>query len=360
MNNLENLRTGSTPWESVAFKACQTDERGTFDDNASARLRALLALQYDRRESDVELIRHLFTNEIIAAENDSFQGCDSALTLAAFLLARFREPHDGPLFARAKLANFDTACGFPIEFVLFASGEQTENNIKASDPNLWDRLASSFDLSMTSDQLEEWWRTICSDYPDSEEDEHLLTLYERALSFDDNDRAFHYLEEWAAKEPDSEAKKRRLKYEYARLGDFKKAAEIAVSILDCAEELWDKASALLGLLVLQRKDGEFTLSLKTARRLDTTLASFDDWIGLGLGRMAIHEVFELSLLHPEVADAYDAFSLANRWFERSRDLALVGMESGAKAAQRCGLVDKANEYNRIAGIERKRIDDMMN
>ncbi|MCA9173984.1 MAG: hypothetical protein KDB14_05800 [Planctomycetales bacterium] len=359
MDQLENLRADPSTWGSVAFTACHTDERGTFDSNAPARLRVLLALQYDRRESDIELIRHLFTNEIIAAENDSFQGCDGAFTLAAFLLARFREPSDAPLFARAKLANFDTACGFPLEFIFAASGEQTEHMFKASDPCLWDQLTLAFELTTTSDDLEEWWQTISGHYPDCEEDEHVLALYERALSFDDSEQALHYLEEWAAKEPDSEAKRSRLKYEYARLGDFKKSAEIAASILGHAEKLWDKASAQRDLVKLQRKAGEFTQSLKTARQLDATLAVFDDWIGVGLGRIAIQEVFELSLSHPELADASEAFTLADRWFQRSRDLALVGMESGAKAAQRCGLVDKANEYNQIADIERQRINDMM-
>lgn len=357
MNELEDLRNDPCNWGSVAYAATHTDERGTFDSNARARLRVLLMLQYDHRDSDVELIRHLFTNEIVAAENDS--SCDGALRLAAFLLAGFREPNDARLFARAKLANFDTACGFPVEFMFVASGSQAEHSIKASDPDLWDRLASSSDLTMTLDDLNEWWRSISDDYPDSEEDEHLLALYERALSFDEGDQALHYLEEWAAQEPDSESKRSQLQYEYARLGDFQRSAEMAAGIVERSENFWDKASALRDLVKLQRQAGAFTLSLITARQLDTTLAAFDDWIGVGLGRMAIHEVFELSLSHPQTADACDAFSLADQWFHRSRDLALVGMEAGAKAAQRCGLVDKANEYKQIAAIERKRIDDMM-
>lgn len=75
--------------------------------------------------------------------------------------------------------------------------------------------------------------------------------------------------------------------------------------------------------------------------------------------MAIHEVFELSLSYPETVGARDAFSLADCWFQQSRDLALVGMESGAKAAKRCNLADKVIEYERMATVERNRIDDMM-
>ena len=359
MNELDRLRADTGKWESVAFAPCQTDERGTYDGNAQARLRLLLTLQYDCRDADADLVRYLFTNEIEAAKNDSFQGCGEGLKLAAFLLARFREPSDARLFARAKIANFDTACGFPAEFIPFAGGQNAERIVNESDPALWERLASSFDLSITPENLDEWWRSINEDYPDSEQGEHLLSLYERALSFDDSDRAIRYLEQWAAEEPESRSKRSQLKHEYARLGDFRRAAEIATNIVDRTDTPWDRASSLVSLVKLQRQAGEFALSLSTARQLDTTFAAFDEWIGVGLGRMAIHEVFELSLSYPETVGARDAFSLADCWFQQSRDLALVGMESGAKAAKRCNLADKVIEYERMATVERNRIDDMM-
>lgn len=358
MNELERLRTDPTSWGSVAFAASHTDERGTFDSNERTRLHVLLALQYDRLDSDVELIRYLFTNEITAAESDSFQGCGHALTLAAFLLARFRQPSDTPLFARAKLANFDTLCAFPLEFVPYAGGDQAADYLQEHNPELWTRL-QSFDLTAGHDELEEWWRTVSSDYPESEKDEHILALYERALWFDDRELARRYLEAWNAQEPDSDAKQSTLRYEYARLGDFESAARMATGILDRSENHWDNASALRDLVKLHRQAGEFSLSFMNAQKLDTTLAAFDEWVGVGLGRMAIQEVFELSISHPDATDASRAFGIADRWFQRSRDLALVGMEAGFKAAQRCGLTQKAREYERIAAIERKRIDDML-
>lgn len=105
---------------------------------------------------------------------------------------------------------------------------------------------------------------------------------------------------------------------------------MAADILKCSETFWDKTSVLIDLVNLQRQAGQFTLSLNAARQFDTTLAAFDDWIGVGLVRRAIHEVFELSLSHPETADGCEAFSLADRWFQRSRSLALVGMESATQ------------------------------
>ena len=198
-----------------------------------------------------------------------------------------------------------------------AGGDQTAFYLGANSPEHWARL-QSFDLTVTRDGLEEWWKTINDAYPDSEEEEHLLALYERAISFDDRDLAQRYLDRWAAQEPDSNAKWCKLKYEYAQLGDFRESARIAARMLDCSESLWDKASALRDLIGFLRRSGEFSLSLSAARKLDSTLAAFDDWVGVGLGRMSIHEVFELSLSHPDAADAFQAFSLGDLWFQRNR------------------------------------------
>lgn len=356
MIDLETLRTDRNSWENVAFAPSHTEERGTFDRNSRARFQVLLAIQYDRQDSDLGLIRYLFTNEIIAAENDSFQGFGRALTLAACLLARFRNPSDLELFARAKVANFDTYCGFPLEFMLIVGGEQTACYLEQIRPELRAKL-DDFDFTMR-DGLKEWWRTISDEYPDTVEKEPLLTLYERALAFEDTALARQYLEQWRLQEPDSDAKWRTLKYNYEQLGDWKRSAEIATIILDRSKTLWDKASALQDLINSLRQSGAFSQSLGKSRQLDMTFTAFDDWIGAGLGRMAIHEVFELSLSHPDAAEATQAFALADSWYQRSHDLALVGIEAGARAARRCGLLDKAMEYEHIAAREQERIDKL--
>ncbi|RYD84011.1 MAG: hypothetical protein EOP84_06690 [Verrucomicrobiaceae bacterium] len=357
MKLLETLRSDPTTWKAVSSEARHSEERGDFDGNERLRFQILLTLQHDRLESDAELIRHLFTHEIIAAENDSFQGLGHALTLAAFLLARYRDPSDAPLFARAKLANFDTACGFPLEFMFIVAGRQAENIVRSKSPDLWGRLMSSADLEWTPEGLGLWWNSLNDDYPASAEEEMPLALYERALAFDDSAWALRQLERWASSEPESDSKRRTLMHRFARIGEFDRAATVSASILERCSDPWDRASALSDMVKLYREAGHFSHSLNAARQLDSAFAASDRWIGYGLGRMSIHEVFELSLAHPEASGATAAFHLADRWFQRSRDLAWVGMEAGAKAAKHCSLVDKAMEYEAIAAAERKRIDD---
>lgn len=364
MIDVEHLRSHSAAWKQFAYLECEEEEHSTYDGNADVRQRLLLLLQHDRQDSDAELVRYLFTNEIIAAENDSFQGCRESLILAACLLARFRDPEDAPLFARAKLANFDTTLGFPTEFIFFVGGDQTEQSIRLADGELWDHFSALFDPAiptddLTSVKLNQWWQQICEDYPDSEEQEHLFALFERAMAFNDRDLAMQYLEEWADQERESESKHRHLMSEYTRLGDFTTAANMATRILEHAKSHWDRASALRDIVTLQRRAGDFSQSLNAARQLEETFGKFDNWTEVGLGRMAIHDMFELSLTHPELSAAREAFLIADRCLQRSRQLALIGLEAAAKAAQRCGFADEAERYNHLATAERERIDAML-
>ena len=240
-NSLELLRADPRAWDRVSFAAGQSEERGTYDENEIHRRRILLALQYDRRDTDIELIRHLFTNEVIAAENDSFQGFGDAFTLAALLLASLRDPTDVPLFARAKFANFDTACGFPLEFMFIAGGDETGRILRDSSPAIWDKLSEHFlNSDNAPENLDEWWTSINKDYPNAKQDEDLLSLYERSLAFDEPEEARQYFDQWALEEPESESKRSQLKYEYKRLGDFKSAAVVASSQLKTAVKAWDR------------------------------------------------------------------------------------------------------------------------
>jgi hypothetical protein len=94
------------------------------------------------------------------------------------------------------------------------------------------------------------------------------------------------------------------------------------------------------------------------RQLDTLFSSFDEWVGTGLGRMAIHNVFELSEEHLDREVAKEVFIIADKWFDKSRNLALVGLRAGAKAAGRCGLDRAKEQYEALANREQALIEAM--
>nr|MDE7293359.1 hypothetical protein [Oscillospiraceae bacterium] len=57
-------------------------------------------------------VRELFTEEVKARENDSFQGIGINLEILTSLLLSYNRETDKPLFERAKNANFDCSCGY--------------------------------------------------------------------------------------------------------------------------------------------------------------------------------------------------------------------------------------------------------
>jgi hypothetical protein len=128
------------------------------DADRRTRSRVLVAMQHDPRPDDAPLVRALFEAEIRdreADDADTFNGLD----LAAFLLARFRDPADAALFARAKRVDFDAACGFDREYLA--------------------------DGGFSADELATWWAGKQAWYPARWEDESVDVLVDLAITWDD-------------------------------------------------------------------------------------------------------------------------------------------------------------------------------
>jgi tetratricopeptide (TPR) repeat protein len=355
MNELSQYRQDNALWEALQFHPLEDDDRGIYDRNERTRNRVLLALQYDRQNSDVDFIHFLFEQEIAAREQDSFQGIGS-LELAAYLLAGFKDVKDIPLFARAKFANFDTGCGFSLEYIFVARREQTGKYLAAHHPDLMAELKEYLGDLNIPEYFDDWWDRLVADYPDSEEKESLLALYDRSLALDLPEKAAGYLERWIAEEPESSNKLTTMQYRYAKLGNYAKAAAAAHKLLEQCDTAWDRASKASNLVELYCQAGDFDAASRMVRELDVIFAGFTNWMGVGLGRMAIHGVFELSLVHPDRDVAEAVFTIADNWFGRSHDLAWVGLKAGSEAAYRCELNTIGERYDALANKERARID----
>jgi tetratricopeptide (TPR) repeat protein len=362
MNQLLQYRQDKALWEALQFHPLEDDERGIHDRHERPRNQVLLALQYDRKDSDIEFIRFLFEQEIAAREQDSFQGIGS-LDLAAYLLAGFKDVKDIPLFAQAKFANFDTGCGFSLEYIFVACREQTGEYLAAHHPDLIAELKEYLGDLNIPEYFDDWWEQLEATYPDAEEKEGLLALYDRSLALDLPEKAADYLERWIAEEPESSNKLTTMQYHYAELGNYEKAAAAAHKLFEQRETAWDRASDASGLVELYRQAGDFDAAIAMVRELDVIFAGFTNWMGIGLGRIAIHHAFELALEHPDRDAAQSIFIIADNWFGKSvrsnnlaANLAWVGLDAGARAAERCGLTTDAARYTALANQERTRID----
>jgi len=347
LTHLNDYRRYPERWE--ALKCLQHEGS---DLHEKERYRMLIALQYDYRLEDEAFVRFLFTEEVIARENDLFQGIGESLILGAYLLARAKNPEDIPLFYRAKQANFDTYSGFDLEFAYYALKEATEPYLKTHHSELYEALQGTYETRRLASRLERWWKRVEARYPDSLSLEPLNTRFERAIYFEAWDEAKALLEQWNAQEPESAQKQDHLIHGYIALKEYTIALEISQHQCASLKDPWERASAYHNLLKLYTKSGAPKEGLDALKAIDCAFKDFDSWKAVGLGRMAIHEAFCFALETPELATALQAFEIGDRWFCEIDYLMYVGLDTGAKAASRCGFEAKATTYAHLAQQEK--------
>ena len=338
----------------------KSEEGGAFDKNEKLRYKIFIELQYDFQKSDERLIRFLLKQEIIARENDDFQGIGRSLWLGAYLLAKFKSPNDIPLFYRAKFANFDTRCGFTKAFMYVALRDKTEKFISQNYPKLYPEIQNGYSELNLAKTLDEWWNNLCQQYPKNEADESLLDLYERAIIFDNQKLAKKYLKKWENVEPESTQKENILKNAYLKLGELQNVIPLIKKELGTKNTNWDKVSVNIDLLNVYTKMDAHLDGLEVINTINKYLKKFDDWKQVGLGRMAVHTAFEYSLASKNIKIAKTVFKIAHKWFRKMDSIALVGLEAGWKAAEYCTLKKEAEMYKNLAIKEKERIKRKIN
>jgi hypothetical protein len=128
---LREVRSGNIPITDFHFQYSGNQE--ICDSNQQKRFHLITALMYDVQPTDEPLLQELFLQEIIRAEEDSFQGIGEGMFRSAALLARFKKPENVWLFTRAKHANFDTGCGFDYEFLISGGIDATYDFVNSSE-----------------------------------------------------------------------------------------------------------------------------------------------------------------------------------------------------------------------------------
>ena len=112
-NELAQYRAGNRA--DYCYQQAHDETYGNTDAHSFSRARLCYALCFYKTVPEPEreqIIRALFAEEITANENESFQGISNGLKILTCLLLPYRRPEDDALFARAKQANFDCACGY--------------------------------------------------------------------------------------------------------------------------------------------------------------------------------------------------------------------------------------------------------
>lgn len=229
---LAELRAGADPQRFAYHEAIDPDDpESTCCAAAEARAQLLLALQYDHDPADAPLLRLLLDAEIEAHASADFQGLYEELHLAAWLVARLRDPADVFRMWAAKSANFDTGCGFDGQHLVAAGVARTLDYLHTSDDprceDIREYLADSrgpcrFDEA----EIAAWHAAKAEWFPAREAEETPLTMLERALRFAPA-LAGPWLDAWLAAEEPGDRTLASLCHYALELGDFERALAAA-------------------------------------------------------------------------------------------------------------------------------------
>jgi len=181
-------------------------------DIKSRRYRILLEIQYDWQERDHDLIRYLFEEEIKTEEDyASFGSCSifESYELASFLLLKFKDPSDIPLFYRAKHASFDKGCGYDREHFYMALRDKTDAYLEEHFPEIFSLIEGDYEEYEFEKHLDAWWQEKLDDYPNDRKEECLYKHFQDAILYGDKKKAEELLEKW---DNETEESKNKLKF----------------------------------------------------------------------------------------------------------------------------------------------------
>nr|WP_217808831.1 hypothetical protein [Nocardia donostiensis] len=354
------MRRSSGEWEELRYERATGADGHDCDRNAVRRAKALWALQYDRKTDDLPLIRWLAEQEARCRHEAPFQGLSEETELAGFLLAEHRQVEDVWLHWEIKRANFDTWCGYDLEY-LFAAGVRAtiafvRDSGHADQDSVLELLLDGEGRSCVSEEgLAEWSQRQRSRFPTDPADEDPLTWVERAKLAGDRELALRELARWAAGRQRDKATLAQLRYQLADLEAYAEAARVQRESLVYADTPWDSASAWQTLAGLERRAGDHHAAWEALRECRRALDGVSGWTEVGLGRMYVGELFQL-VCSAENELAETVFAEADRQARDVPGLPLVVLRIAADAADKVGDQTRMEHYRKLRDTEQRRID----
>lgn len=285
--NLLNPQPRPPLWETV-LEGGRTDlallrEGSSWEEVARDRARRALALraaQYDRRDTDLALLRHLLKHEAEASMTDE-------LRLAAVLVGLHGLAEDLPLLYEVRETTYDTWCGLGGMPEPGESGDRLREWAEGLDD-------SCFGTDPSDETLFTWTGLARR--------QGMVELARVAMIrlLDDIDfRA--YQNERQGKSPDSldAAQLHSLTYELEDLGDTFQALRAHRLHVPLETSVQIRVSALLKLARLERETGRLAAAISTLAQLRDALARPADdtppyWRGTNLGAFIVEEHHELA------------------------------------------------------------------
>jgi hypothetical protein len=346
-------------WPELGYVEGTDADGHTYDRNAVRRAKVLWALQYDHGPEDLGLVRWIAEQEARCRHEAPFQGMTEETELAGFLLVEHGELEDVWRHWQIKRANFDTWCGYDLQYLVAAGVRATVDFVRASDHEdreavLERLLDAEGEPHVSEEELDEWRQHARKRFSSDPDDEDRLTWVERAKLAGEPELARRELTDWASERPRDKATLSVLSYEWADLGDFAAAARAQRESVAFADTAWDSASAWQRLAGLERQAGDAHAAWQALVECRKALADVDNWREVGLGRMYVEELFLLTTAAPaELAPI--VFAEADHQAQEVAGLPLVVLRAAVDAAESVNDHAGAQRYRVLRDAEQERI-----
>lgn len=303
IEQLNELRCDHISLKRFNYKKGLDSNGYEYDINANNRFKLLLALQYDRKISDLNIIIYLFKAEIKMHQNAPFQGVHESIRLNAFLLSQYKNPEYIWLFLEAKSANFDTLCGFDYEFILSAGIEKTFHYLINFSKKEKERLSKFIgstikESSLSEKELEQWNKRQINNYPDILSFKNIEEEIDLAIDLEEVIIINNKIEEWKKLQTSwNENNLRLLTYYENLLNNNNGEIWAQEKLYEYKNTDWDKSSHLNILIRLYLKYGKIEKAVSKLKEVILILPKINNWKQFGLGRFLIEDAFDIVLFY---------------------------------------------------------------
>lgn len=334
-DHLHQARQDPATWTDLAFTMGHASEGQVIDRNRANRFGVLCALQYDRRDQDLPLLRFLLQQEIIYYRQAVPWGLAPDLTLAGFLVATHRQVGDVWLHWEAKNISFDTALGYHLFHLLTPGVAVTINAVRASSHPDRDRILSDINpVRHTDAAVEEWLTRQQEQFPSDPAGESWKTWAHHAARLGEPETSRLFMIRWAESQPRAEDTLNTLQYHLAQLGYLTEAVAVQKEAIAIGSSSWSgaKASKLLRLAALERGDGNFPGALQALQQTERALPVDKHGSGQGLWRHFVREYFLLIPAAPDHSTARRLVTAADQHLQGISRPWMDGILDAAAAA----------------------------
>ncbi|GAA4420087.1 hypothetical protein [Bremerella cremea] len=361
INDLPRIRSERKEWRRFQFLESETETGEFYDANESARYLILTALQFAATDEDESLVRYLLQQELQLLENDPYQGCGDKVRLASYLLMRWHRLDDFWLYADAKSANFDTACGYDSQFLAIHGPEAATAQLASREHHAGEWLKEVlFDEEGTfrwnAVEMEEWQADLADYFPRHPEAVSIRAWIELAIDLQQLAEAKVLLERF--RNETEEIDFYWLVYTQKQLGDLPGTLSTYRQMLAAADTDWDRVSKSHSVADVLYQLGDVQEAWGTIVSCDWMLDQIEGWHEVGLGRSLVETAFKIAAVAPEPT-AMEAFRWACHRQSQLETNSQVIFEAAVAAAQKLNQPEQLTFYKAELAKEKASIHSQL-